>query len=61
MLREILALKIDGSPLAPEEKSRLREVVNQLGEAGQKAAITDLIYQGLQHIPNIVDWLKSIV
>jgi hypothetical protein len=61
MLREILVSKIDGSPLAPEEKSRLKEVVSQLGEAGQKAAITDLIHQGLQHIPSIVDWLRSIV
>ncbi|HLW92549.1 MAG TPA: hypothetical protein VKS78_14790 [Roseiarcus sp.] len=60
-VRELLAAKIDVSPLSPSEKSTLKKALRGLSDTALRSATTDLIHSGLQHIPNIAEWLRTFV
>lgn len=57
-LREILNARIDAVEIAPEERSGLKRIVASLSETALQAATTDLVQNGLHHIPDVVGWLQ---
>jgi hypothetical protein len=59
-IRALLDAQIDASPIAPEEKSALKRLVSGLSQTALQAATTELVKTGLQHIPNVVTWLRAI-
>ncbi len=59
-LRALLVNKIDAAPIAPEEKSRLRTALGKLPGTALNAAASDLVKAGIDHIPNVVEWLHTL-
>jgi hypothetical protein len=59
-LREMLNNKIDSVPIAPEEKLSLKKIIRQLSETALKDTTSELVKIGLQHVPNIVELLRTI-
>ena len=59
-IRDLIGAKIETSTMPAEEKSKLRKVLAGLSEAGLRAATTDLVKSGLDHIPDAAHWLHSI-
>jgi hypothetical protein len=59
-IRSLIDAKIETSSMPAEEKSKLRRMVANLSEAGLKAATTDLVKSGLDHLPDAVHWLRSL-
>ena len=59
-IRALINAKIEASSIPAEEKSRLRKALANLSEASLKAATTDLVKSGLDHLPDAVHWLRSI-
>jgi hypothetical protein len=58
-IREMIDAKIETSSMPTEEKSKLRKVLANLSEAGLRAATTDLVKSGLDHLPDAAHWLRS--
>jgi hypothetical protein len=52
-IRDMIAAKIESSSMPAEEKSKLRKVLSNLSEAALKAATTDLVKSGLDHLPTL--------
>jgi len=59
-IRSLIDAKIETSSMPAEEKSKLRKILATLSEAGLKAATTDLVKSGLDHLPDAVHWLRSL-
>jgi hypothetical protein len=59
-IRSLIDAKIDTSSMPAEDKSKLRKILANLSEAGLKAATTDQVKSGLDHLPDIVHWLRSL-
>jgi hypothetical protein len=59
-LREMLSAKIDEVPIPHEEKSAIKRNLSNLSETALKTVTTDLVQVGLNHIPNVVEWLGRI-
>ena len=59
-IRTLIEAKIEASSIPTEEKSRLRKALANLSEASLKAATTDLVKSGLDHLPDAVHWLRSL-
>jgi hypothetical protein len=59
-IRDLIGAKIETSTMPAEEKSRLRKVLAGLSEAGLRAATTDLVKSGLDHLPDAAHWLRSL-
>jgi hypothetical protein len=59
-IRDMIDAKIETSSMPTEEKSKLRKVLASLSEAGLKAATTDLVKIGLEHLPDAAHWLRSL-
>ena len=59
-LREMLNARIDAAQISPEEKSALKQKLRHFSETVLKAAPTDLVKTGLDHIPNVVEWLRKL-
>jgi len=59
-IRSLLAAKIESSPLPPAEKSTLRKTLAGLSDTALQTGTTDLVQLGLQHIPSIGEWLRTL-
>ena len=59
-IRSLLAAKIESAPLPPAEKSTLRKTLAGLSDTALQAGTTDLVRLGLQHIPGIGEWLRTL-
>lgn len=59
-VRDMIDAKIETSSVPAEEKSKLRNVLAGLSEAGLRAATTDLVKSGLDHLPDAAHWLRSL-
>jgi hypothetical protein len=57
-IRELLANKIEQSPIAPDEKSGLRKAISALPEAALRLVATDLLQKGLQTVPDLIGWIR---
>jgi hypothetical protein len=60
-IRDLLAEKIDAMSISAEEKSSLRKHLAALSETALKAATTDLVHQGLNHLGALAPWLQRFV
>jgi hypothetical protein len=58
-LRALLEAKIEASSIPAIEKSSLKKITAALSDTALKSATTDLVHTGLQHIPNVVEWLQK--
>lgn len=52
-LKALLTQKVEESPLPPEEKSRIKELLQKAGEEGLKKATTLLVEAAVKHAPDI--------
>jgi hypothetical protein len=59
-IRSLIDARIETSSMPAEEKSKLRKIIANLSEAGLRAATTDLVKSGLDHLPDAVHWLRSL-
>jgi hypothetical protein len=59
-LREMLNARIDTAQISPEEKSALKQKLRHFSETVLKTATTDLVKTGLDHIPNVAEWLRKL-
>ena len=59
-IRTLIDAKIEASSIPTEEKSRLRRALASLSEASLRAATTDLVKSGLDHLPDAVHWFRSV-
>jgi hypothetical protein len=60
-LRDLIAAKIDSSGASEAEKSALRMRLKKLSGTALEAASTDLVKQGLDHLPDAVHWIRALV
>ena len=60
-VRDLIAAKIHVAPIPAEEKSTLKTRLAGLSEAGLRAAASDLVKQGLDHLPDAIHWLRASV
>jgi hypothetical protein len=59
-IRELIAAKIEAAPIPSEERSALRQHLAALSETALKAATTDLVRTGLDHLPDVIHWLQAL-
>ena len=59
-IRALIADRIDAAPLPASEKSALKHALSLLSEAGLRAATTDLVRRGLDHLPDAIGWLHTL-
>lgn len=59
-VRDLIAAKIEAANVPAGEKSVLKQRLASLSEAGLKAATTDLVRVGLDHLPDAIHWLRTI-
>jgi len=57
-VRRLLREKIDETELPADEKTKWKGFVSGLSDTALRAATSDLIQTGLQHIPNVVEMLR---
>jgi hypothetical protein len=60
-LRALIAARIDETALPAEEKAKWKAVVGTLSDSSLRAATSDLVQQGLQHIPNVIEMLRGLI
>jgi hypothetical protein len=58
-IRDLIAAKIEATPLPESEKSALRKYLAALPEVALRAAATDLMKSGLDHLPNVILWVRA--
>jgi hypothetical protein len=56
----MIAAKIDAAPIPEADKPGLKQRLASLSEAALRAATTDLIKSGLDHLSDVVHWLRGI-
>jgi hypothetical protein len=59
-VRQLIAEKIENTDLSPEEKTKWKSFVKSLSDASLRTATSDLVKIGINHIPNVIDMLRSI-
>lgn len=59
-IRSLIESRIEASPIPDKEKSIIRKAVANLSEAALKTATTDLVKNGLDHLPDVIRWLRSL-
>jgi hypothetical protein len=59
-IRDLIAAKIEATPLAESEKSALRKHLAILPEMALRAAATDLMKSGLDHLPDAIHWFRTL-
>jgi hypothetical protein len=59
-IRDLIATKIEATNLPAPEKSALRRHLAALPEMALRAAATDLMRSGLDHLPDAIHWLRTI-
>jgi hypothetical protein len=59
-IRDLIAAKIEATPIPEAEKSSLRKRLAALPEVALKAAATDLMKSGLDHLPDAIHWLRTL-
>ena len=59
-IRDMIAAKIEAAPIPANEKSALKRHLAALSETGLKAATTDLVKIGLEHLPDAIHWLQTL-
>lgn len=60
-IRDLIAAKIDSAPVPEAEKSVLRRHLAALSETALRAGTTDLVKTGLNHLPDAMHWLRTLV
>jgi len=60
-IRDLIAAKIEATEMPAEEKSALKRHLAALSETALKAATTDLVRTGLDHLPDAAHWLSKLV
>lgn len=61
-LRALLLDRVESDPAMPEaEKSWWRQQLKSLSEQGLKAAISEAAKQGLQRMPDAMQWLRGFL
>jgi hypothetical protein len=53
--------KLTDSAIPAEQKSKIVEAMNSLSEAGIKAAVTNLVQNGLNHVPDLLEWVRNFL
>ena len=59
-VRELISAKIDTSQLPETERTSLKQRLATLSETALKAATTDLVTTGLNHLPDAAHWLRTV-
>jgi hypothetical protein len=59
-IRDLLAAKVDETPMPAEEKSAIKKHLATLPEAALRVATTDLVQTGLRHLPDAAHWLRTL-
>lgn len=59
-LRNLLSARVDESDLPAAEKSRIKAHLAALSEAALKSATAELTKLGLAHLPNAIQWLRTL-
>jgi hypothetical protein len=59
-IRDLIAAKVDETPMPAEEKSAIRKHLATLPEAALRVATTDLVQTGLRHLPDAAHWLRTL-
>jgi hypothetical protein len=59
-IRELIAAKIETMSIPPTERSALKKVLAGLPGSALQAGTTDLVQAGLNHFPNLVEWLHTL-
>ncbi|HEX4112706.1 MAG TPA: hypothetical protein VH020_09245 [Stellaceae bacterium] len=60
-VRDLIAVKIERAALPEPEKSALRRHLTSLPGAALQAATTELVKSGLDHLPDAIPWLRTLV
>lgn len=60
-MRDLLVAKIDGSDISPGEKDDLKHRLSRLSGEALKEASKFLIQQGIQQLPDAVQWLEKLL
>jgi hypothetical protein len=60
-IRDLIAAKIEATAMPAEKKSALKRQLAALSETALKAATTDLVRTGLDHLPDAAHWLSKLV
>lgn len=60
-IRDLIAAKIEATAMPVEEKSVIKRHLAALSETALKAATTDLVKTGLDHLPDATHWLSKLV
>jgi hypothetical protein len=60
-IRQLISKKIDASDITAVEKIKWKTVVSGLPDAALRAATSDLVQQGLHHVPNVVEMLRGLL
>jgi hypothetical protein len=59
-IRQLLAARVDASDTTPESKSLLKAAIADLPASALKVATTELVKQGLNQMPNAIQWLRAL-
>lgn len=59
-LRELIAAKLESAPVAENEKGALRRHLATIPETVLQAAATDLVRRGLDVLPDVAHWLRTL-
>lgn len=60
-VRALLETRLEESELPAEQKTWIREKLSSLPDEALKTITTSLIQQGLQHVPDLYKWIKSLL
>jgi hypothetical protein len=59
-IRALLEEKVEALPLPAAEKSAITRHLQALSAEALKAATTDLVKSGLDHLPDALQWLRTL-
>jgi hypothetical protein len=59
-LRSLIASRLDDEAIPAEEKTALRRHLNSLSNTALQAAASQLMQEGIHHLPNAIQWLRTL-
>ena len=59
-IRDLMIAKVDSTSAPLAERSKIKKHLANLSGAALEAATTDLVGQGLAHIPDVLSWLRGL-
>lgn len=59
-IRDLIAAKIEASTIPEPEKASLKKRLAALPEMALGVAAKDLVRQGLDHLPDVVHWVRAL-